>query len=483
MIIGYFLNNEPLYEDLPRAIPALDGRHACKQRLRRMLEEKYQTIAAFNAAWETTFTSFAKVAERGLPVKTRAAAADLQQFTGLFLDAYFRLVSETFHKYDKNHLLIGNRLQSGTINNEQLCRLSGKYLNVVSFNYYTYYLDKDFLNRIDKWTGGRPMILSEFYYDSPRDSGLPGGGKDVSSQRERGLGYRNYVEQAAALGYVVGIEWFTLVDQSFTGRFFKRLNGENANTGLVSVADRPWKTMLGEMMKTNYEIYQVFLGDRPPFAFNDPRFTSSGTGKRVAKISRATGPIKLDGRSVNWPGTPAETIPSTRLVQGADAAGLEATFKLCWNEENLYLLAHVSDATPMRNDNQGDMLWSGDAVELFVGHEQLGEPGPLLFTDRQVLLSAGRVDGRCRWHFVRAAAQPECAMVVIPDGDGKGYTLEAALPFSALGFVPREGQEIMFDVAVDDSADGKARVRQLVWNGTARNSGDRSAWARAVFAK
>ena len=93
-----------------------------------MLEEKYQTIAAFNAAWETTFTSFAEVAERGLPVKTRAAAADLQQFTGLFLDAYFRLVSETFHKYDKNHLLIGNRLQSGTINNEQLCRLSGKYL-------------------------------------------------------------------------------------------------------------------------------------------------------------------------------------------------------------------------------------------------------------------------------------------------------------------------------------------------------------------
>jgi hypothetical protein len=483
LVIGYFLNNEPLYEDLPRAIPALDGKHACKQRLARMLEEKYRAVAAMNLAWETSFGSFAEVAAKGLPVKTRAAAADMKEFTALFLETYFQLVAETFHKYDKNHMLLGNRLQSGTINNEPLCRLSGKYLDVVSFNYYTYCLDKQFLNRIYTWTRGRPMFLSEFYYDSPKDSGLPGGGKDVTSQRERGLAYRNYVEQAASLGYVVGIEWFTLVDQSVTGRFFEKYNGENANTGLISVADRPWKTMLAEMMKTNYDIYRVFFGRREPFAFDDPRFTSGGAGRRIAKIPRAKGPIKLDGLAVNWPGTPAETVASTRLVQGADAAGLEASFKLCWDDANLYLLAHVVDSTPMRNDHQGDALWSGDAVELFIGHEQLGEPGPLLFSDRQILLGAARTDGHCRWHFVCAATQPDCTMFVEPDVDGKGYTLEAALPFSALGFTPREGQELMFDLAVDDSADGKARVRQLVWNGTARNSGDRSAWARAVLGK
>ena len=272
LIVGYFLNNEPLYEDLPRAIPALDGKHACKRRFARTLEEKYTTIEAFNRAWETSFASFTEIAERGLPVKTPAATDDVKAFTEQFLETYFRLVCGTFRKYDKNHMLIGNRLQPGTINNESLCRLSGKYLDIVSFNYYTYHLDKDFLDRIYRWTGGRPMFLSEFYYDSPKDSGLPGGGKDVSSQRERGLGYRNYVEQAATLGYVVGIEWFTLVDQSFTGRFFEKLNGENANTGLIAVTDRPWKTMLAEMIKTNYGIYKVFFGQRPAFEFDDPRF-------------------------------------------------------------------------------------------------------------------------------------------------------------------------------------------------------------------
>ena len=279
LIIGYFLNNEPLYEDIPRAVAALDSQHPCKRRLAQMLEEKYKTIGDFNTAWATTFDSFAAVAAHGLPVKTRAATNDMQLFTGLFLDAYFRVVTQTFHKYDQNHLLLGNRLQPGTINNEQLCRMSGKYLDVISFNYYTYGLDTHFLDRIRQWTGDRPMVLSEFYFSSPKDSGLPGGAKDVSSQRERGLAYRNYVEQAAALGYVIGIEWFTLVDQAVSGRWFDKFNGENANTGLIGVADRPWKVMLAEMMQSNYDIYKVLFGERPPFVFNDPRFIPANSTK------------------------------------------------------------------------------------------------------------------------------------------------------------------------------------------------------------
>ena len=272
LIIGYFLGNEPLWEEIPAAVAALDATHPCKRRLAQMLEEQYKTPEAFNRAWETALPSFAEVAARGLPVKTRAAKDDLQKFTGLFLDAYFRLVTEAFHRYDTNHLLIGNRFQPGTINNQTVCRLSGQYMDVVSFNYYTYGLDRNLLARVHGWIGDRPMFFSEFYFSSPSDSGLSGGGKDVSSQLERGLAYRQYIEQAATLGYVVGIEWFTLVDQATTGRFFEKYTGEAANTGLIAVTDRPWKIMLGEMMKANYGIYKVFFGEQEPFRFRDARF-------------------------------------------------------------------------------------------------------------------------------------------------------------------------------------------------------------------
>ena len=116
------------------------------------------------------------------------------------------------------------------------------------------------LRRIHDWTGGKPMVLSEFYWSSPSDSGLIGGG-EVRSQTERGLAYRNYVEQSAKLPYIIGIEWFTLIDQARSGRWFERYTGEKANTGLLNVADRPYRDGLAEMMKTNYDIYAVMLGE------------------------------------------------------------------------------------------------------------------------------------------------------------------------------------------------------------------------------
>jgi hypothetical protein len=116
-----------------------------------------------------------------------------------------------------------------------------------------------------------PWENCEFFWASPKDSDLIGG-REVKSQRERGLAYRNYVEQSAALGFVIGIEWFTLIDQATTGRWFSQYNGESYNTGLISVADRPWKDMLAEMMKTNHTIYDLLLGKRSPFVWDDERF-------------------------------------------------------------------------------------------------------------------------------------------------------------------------------------------------------------------
>ena len=269
LLIGYFVINEPRFDVLPNVIPSLNGSHACKRRLVETLRDKYKTIEAYNTAWSANAKTFEELNNVGLAVTTSAAKQDVKTFTGLFLETYLALVSETFREYDKNHLLMGMRLQPITIDDEQLCRISGKYLDVMSFNYYTYDIDKDFLKRIHDWTGGLPMMLSEFFWSSPKDSGLTGG-REMGSQQERGLAYRNYVEQSAALGFVIGVEWFTLVDQAATGRWFSKYSGESANTGLISVTDRPWKPMLEEMTKTNLTIEEVLLKKRPPFAWKKP---------------------------------------------------------------------------------------------------------------------------------------------------------------------------------------------------------------------
>lgn len=267
LLIGWFIINEPRYDELPKVIPSLDGSHACKQAFVKFLEKKYGTIASYNEAWKANAASFAELTPHGLAVTTDAARADVKAFIGEFLEASFSLISTNFRRHDPNHLLLGSRLQPVTIDDEQLCRIEGRHVDVVSFNYYTYAIDKTLLARVHEWSGGRPMMLSEFFWSSPRDSGLTGG-RELKSQQERGLSYRNYVEQAASLGFVIGIEWFTLIDQATTGRWFSKYSGESANTGLFSVVDRPWKPMLEEMAKTNHGIYELLLGQSQPFIWS-----------------------------------------------------------------------------------------------------------------------------------------------------------------------------------------------------------------------
>lgn len=271
LLIGYFLTNEPAHEDLMRVIPTLKANIAAKRKLIQMLDEKYKTIAAFNTAWGLQAASFDALKDSGLAVTTPAAKADMKEYEGIFFEASHKLINDTFRKYDTHHMLLGDRWQPQTADNEQLCKIVGKYCEIVSVNYYTYAVDFDYVKRVQRWTGGKPIFLSEFHWCSPKDSGLPGG-KEVASQLERGLAYRNYVEQNAALGFVVGIEWFTLLDQARTGRFFEHYTGENANCGLFNVVDRPWKAMVEEMAKTNHGIYGVLSGEQKPFKYENARF-------------------------------------------------------------------------------------------------------------------------------------------------------------------------------------------------------------------
>ncbi len=481
LLIGYFLDNEQAFEDIPRVIPGLKGSQPAKHELLQMLQAKYRTIEAFDSAWDTKAESFDALADAALPVTTKSAASDMEEFTGRFIEAYYRLIRDTFRKYDHNHMLLGNRWQPGTANSEQLCRIAGKYCEMLSLNYYTYGVDKAFLKRLYAWGGERPFMLSEFYWAAPAESGLPGG-SEVKTQRERGLAYRNYVEQAASTGFVVGIEWFILIDQARTGRFFEQYKGEKANTGLFSVADRPYKNFLAEASTANYGIYDVLLGRRPAFAWDDPRFQTKGAGQKTVSIPRALGPMKLDGRRTSWPGTPPETVGASRLVLGADSSGFDGSFRLCWDDQNLYFHVQVNDPTPMRNAQQGAAIWNGDGVELFIGWEDTDRNGSLLFSDRQVLLSAGHPPDGKRSYVNHAATQIPCQVVVTPTVDGHGYILESAIPFAALGFTPRENQTLRLDLAIDDGSGG-GRQRQLMWSGASRNSSDRTDWGRAKLIK
>ena len=480
LLIGYFLSNEPHFEELPKKIPAYKASEvAAKGRLVQLLRDKYGSIDKFNTAWNPPqpFASFDELGEVPLFVRTDAGAADVREFYELYLDSYFSMVQRVFRKHDPNHLMIGSRLTPGTSNNEIAVRIAGKYTDVVSVNYYTYAIEPDFLKRVSDWSGDKPIILSEWYFGTTQE-GL-GGGKEVSDQAERGHAYRNYVEQSAALPFVVGSQWFIYGDQSLTGRFFEGFNGEGNNTGFVNVADRPYELLVKAAHESHERIYDVMLGKVKPYAYADARFNADvkGGGAKVVAVPRALPGMKLDGSTANWPGVPAEPLDSSRVMQGNLNEKLRGDFRLCWDDNNLYFLIHVKDATPGQNNMRAEALWIGDAVELFIGARDIGTGGTMLYSDRQIMMGAGKEP---KLHIVdHPEDSAQCPLTVVPDVTGDGYTLTVQLPWKTLGIVPKAGMELLFDVAIDNSDDGQMRKQQLVWNGTAKNSTDRSAWGRA----
>lgn len=64
-----------------------------------------------------------------------------------------------------------------------------------------------------------------------------------------------------------------------------------------------------------------------------------------------------------------------------------------------------------------------------------------------------------------------------------GYSLEAAIPLSGLGFVARPGQEIGFDIAVDDvdNEGANSTENQIIFSGKGNGWQDPTEFARLRF--
>ncbi|AFC33187.1 hypothetical protein PM3016_6564 [Paenibacillus mucilaginosus 3016] len=269
MLIGYFIDNEYDYHKFHTAVPKLKGHTAMKRKLVDMLRSQYVTMEAFNASWATPYTSFDQLYDAELTVRPGQAYLDMDAFFRLYLDTFYGTVSRLFRQYDGNHLLLGDRWITMTAANVRvrglLAEASGKYLDAISINHYSAQLDKDMLNDVHTKSGGKAILLSEFSFGTAEQGLKPIVPGSAASQHERQLRYRSYVEGAAALGYVVGAHWFDYVDQAAAGRYWEGYGGERYNSGLVNVADRPYKQLLEGIMATHSKIYDVVMGKTGPF--------------------------------------------------------------------------------------------------------------------------------------------------------------------------------------------------------------------------
>jgi hypothetical protein len=86
--------------------------------------------------------------------------------------------------------------------------------------------------------------------------------RQTRDQKERGVAYSYYVENAAAMPAMIGAHWFQYVDEPSTGR----MDGENYNIGFVDVTDRPYLELIEAVKSTNKKLFLIHSGKQPPAA-------------------------------------------------------------------------------------------------------------------------------------------------------------------------------------------------------------------------
>ncbi len=277
-LIGYFLANEPVWafgdnviagEMLATAQPS-----ASRESLVQWLRERYDDqVEKLSEAWGVSLTAFEQLMREPFPrlldEGSSQAEADLREFSGILVDRYLEVPSRALREVDPDHLNLGIRYAGIS---SDLCYRAGTFFDVFSINSYTWRPDPAVVSEITRRTG-KPVLIGEFHHGAI-DRGLPSTGiKGVASQEERGVAYRYYVEQGAALPEVVALHYFQLNDQPILGRF----DGENYNIGLVDVVNRPYPELTAAAKETNGRIYEVAAGvvtpvDRTPRRIADIYF-------------------------------------------------------------------------------------------------------------------------------------------------------------------------------------------------------------------
>ena len=260
--LGYFLTNEPEWMfqkdvSIAEAVLQSDRPSASKDRLLRVLTERYGTISALNGAWGTEFFSFAEMGQ-GISAemlgRTEQGKADLAELKALLLRRFAEVPSAAVRKLAPDVLNLGMRYSS--VAGGSFGGTEG--FDVFSFNCYR--RDPGPVFDLAEKTLQTPFLVGEWHIGGEESGLLSGGIINASTQAERGKGCAEYVRTALVHPRCVGVHYFEWNDHPLLGRF----DGENKQIGLIDVCNRPYADCVERFAAMNRRMYRVHSGEESP---------------------------------------------------------------------------------------------------------------------------------------------------------------------------------------------------------------------------
>lgn len=189
----------------------------------------------------------------------------------------------------------------------------------------------------------------------------------------------------------------------------------------------------------------------------------------VVAIQANTAPT-IDGALNEYAAAPA--IPSAFRVYSAGSwdgsADLNATWRLLWDAQNLYVGVTVVDDIHVQNQS-GNQIFRGDSVDIQVDTAPEANAAQVNPETYQIILSPGdfgalgesafRFQGTESGQIVDAPGH-DIAVAAQPTADG--YTLEASIPWNNLDVTPAEGLRLGLALNANDNDQPGEAIQEVM---------------------
>ncbi len=209
-------------------------------------------------------------------------------------------------------------------------------------------------------------------------------------------------------------------------------------------------------------------------------------------------PFAVDGDLSDWADVPNVLVLDRpeQVVWGRGAwqspADLSGKVQLAWRREHLFLAVSVTD-DQLRQTQQGDGIWRGDHVELYLDVRPDADPSrkALGAGQFQFAFSPGNfrhtgdalADCRPEAYCFRPSGATVEGVRVGARRTEQGWTLEAAVPWSLLGVkLPARGYALNYEVGISDTDTPEPKQESMMTTSTARWAISRDRFVPAVLA-
>lgn len=180
------------------------------------------------------------------------------EFMGFAFEHYYKIISEAIRKHDSNHLYLGSRIHWVEKYNPYFWKAAGKYVDVISVNYYRVWGPE--IEKVKQWEewSNKPMMVTEWYAkgDDVGFTNRSGIGWIVKTQKDRGHFYQHYVLGLLECKSCVGWHWFKYMDNDPNDKNAEGSN-QDSNKGIVRTDYTEYEELLNAMSEINTEIYPL----------------------------------------------------------------------------------------------------------------------------------------------------------------------------------------------------------------------------------